>query len=136
MMLNPAVSLLLTTAGVARCLAQTVITDSCTEHTVDFILLAGNPLMRQIEDDITRDLQRLGVTVNTRLLEKLEFNEAMQTGDFNLCFTESWGPPYDPHSFATGWFREDNEAHYAAMEGMEPPMTKAQMQTLVTNVLR
>merc|ERR1740121_3436357 len=73
--------------------------------------------------------------VNTRFLPKAEFNAAMQQGDFNLCFTESWGPPYDPQSFATGWFRPENEAHYAAMQEMEPPMTMSQMKTLVTDVL-
>jgi len=73
--------------------------------------------------------------VNTRFLPKADFNAAMQQGDFNLCFTESWGPPYDPQSFATGWFRPENEAHYAAMQEMEPPMTMSQMKTLVTDVL-
>eukprot|EP00931_Biecheleriopsis_adriatica_P023089 TRINITY_DN14669_c0_g1_i3.p1 TRINITY_DN14669_c0_g1~~TRINITY_DN14669_c0_g1_i3.p1 ORF type:complete len:646 (-),score=126.69 TRINITY_DN14669_c0_g1_i3:227-1906(-) len=59
----------------------------------------------------------------------------MQQGDFHLCFTESWGPPYDPQSFATGWFRPDNEAHYPAMQKMEAPMTMKKMEELVTDVL-
>jgi ABC-type transport system substrate-binding protein len=91
--------------------------------------------MAQIEDDVVADLAKVGVTVNTRFLSKEDFNAAMQQGDFNLCFTESWGPPYDPQSFATGWFRPENEAHYAAMQQMEPPMTMSQMETLVTDVL-
>ena len=108
---------------------------TCRQHTLDFIVLEGDPLMAQIEDDIVTDLAAVGVTVNTRFLPKEQFNAAMQEGDFNLCFTESWGPPYDPQSFATGWFRPENEAHYAAMQKMEPPMTMSQMETLVTNVL-
>ncbi|CAK0905338.1 unnamed protein product [Prorocentrum cordatum] len=91
--------------------------------------------MAQIEDDIVADLAKVGVTVTTRFLPKEEFNAAMQAGDFNLCFAESWGPPYDPQSFATGWFMPGNEAHYPAMQKMEPPMTFTQMETLVTNVL-
>lgn len=109
---------------------------NCKKRKLDFILLAGDPLMQQIEADIVTDLGKLGITVNTSLLEKADFNKAMQQGTFNLCFTESWGPPYDPQSFATGWFRPNNEAHYPAMEGMDLPMTKSKMQTMVSDVLK
>jgi len=110
-------------------------TDSCTKMDLDFIVLEGDPLMAQIEDDIRQDLSVVGINVNTRFLEKAAFNTAMQQGDFSLCFTETWGPPYDPQSFATGWFRPDNEAHYPAMQQMEPPMTIQKMEALVTEVL-
>jgi len=107
----------------------------CVPHTVDFIVLEGDSLMAQVEDDIVRDLAQVGITVNTVFVEtKEEFNTAMQAGDFNLCFTESWGPPYDPHSFATSWSVPD-EAHYAAMAQMEPPMTRDTIGELVTEVL-
>jgi ABC-type transport system substrate-binding protein len=102
---------------------------------LDFIVLQGDPLMAQIEADIVADLAKVGITVNTRFLAKADFNAAMQRGDFHLCFTESWGPPYDPHSFATSWFIPKQEAHYAAMEKMESPTSRAQMKTRVTNVL-
>jgi len=108
----------------------------CKEHTLDFILLAGDALSAQIEDDIKHDLAKIGITVNTRLLAKADFNKAMQDGDFHLCFTESWGPPYDPHSFATGWFRAGNEAHYPALVGLEAPMTKARLEEMVGDVLK
>jgi len=109
---------------------------TCQKHTLDFILLGGDALSAQIEDDIRQDLAKINITVNTRLLAKADFNRAMQVGDFHLCFTESWGPPYDPHSFATGWFRPDNEAHYPALDGLEAPMTKASLQQMVTDVLK
>jgi len=105
-------------------------------HTLDFILLAGDALSAQIEDDIKQDLAKIGIRVNTRLLEKADFNKAMQDGDFHMCFTESWGPPYDPHSFATGWFRPQNEAHYPALDGLEAPMTKARLEQMVGEVLK
>jgi ABC-type transport system substrate-binding protein len=108
----------------------------CKKHTLDFILLKGDTTNALIEDDIRVDLAKVGITVNTRLLEKADFNKAMQQGDFHLCFTESWGPPYDPHSFATGWFRPNNEAHYPALMGMQAPMTNVTLQTMVTNVLK
>lgn len=99
--------------------------------------LAGDALSAQIEDDIRADLAKINITVHTRLLEKADFNKAMQDGDFHLCFTESWGPPYDPHSFATGWFRPDNEAHYPALAGpLENGMTRSELERMVSDVLK
>mmetsp|Transcript_77512 Transcript_77512/g.250795 ORF Transcript_77512/g.250795 Transcript_77512/m.250795 type:complete len:626 (-) Transcript_77512:457-2334(-) len=129
-----AVLLLLT--GLCRLAAPVRATGPCKEHTLDFILLEGEALSAQIEDDIKQDLAKINIKVNTRLLDKPDFNKAMQDGDFHLCFTESWGPPYDPHSFATGWFRPENEAHYAALDGLEAPMTKATLEQMVTDVLK
>lgn len=109
---------------------------ACEKHTLDFILLAGDANSAAIEDDIRQDLAKINITVNTRLLEKADFNKAMQDGDFHLCFTESWGPPYDPHSFATGWFRPDNEAHYPALAGpLEGGMTRGRLEQMVSDVL-
>lgn len=110
--------------------------NDCKKHTLDFILLSGDALSAQIEDDVKSDLAKIGITVNTRLLVKADFNKAMQQGDFHLCFTESWGPPYDPQAFATGWFRPNNEAHYAALDGLEAPMTKQALNNMVTAALR
>jgi len=129
----PSLALLLAAAGAN--VPAALAAGECTKHTLDFIVLKGDPLMIEIEGDIVADLAKVGVTVNTRFLPKLEFNAAMAAGDFHLCFTESGGPPYDPQSFATGWFRPDNEAHYPAMQKMEPPMTIQQMEGMVTEVL-
>jgi len=85
---------------------------------------------------VKSDLAKIGIMVNTRLLDKADFNKAMQKGDFHLCFTESWGPPYDPHAFATGWFQPNNEAHYATLDGLEAPMTKQALNNMVTAVLK
>ena len=65
----------------------------------------------------------MGITVNTRLLDKEAFNEAMVSGDFNMAFSESWGAPYDPQAFAASWATPD-EAYYAALSGLAPPYTQ------------
>ena len=70
----------------------------CNSLEVDFILLEGDATLLAIEDDIRADLEQVGVTVNRRLLAKDDFNTAMTSGDFNLAFSESWGPPYVPDS--------------------------------------
>jgi len=73
-------------ASASGCLSA-AFAGECTPHTLDFIVLEGDPLMAQIEDDVVADLAKVGVTVNTRFLPKADFNAAMQQGDFNLCFT-------------------------------------------------
>merc|ERR1719191_754731 len=70
-----------------------------------------------VEDDIEKELAGLGIELNKRFLNKADFNTAMRTGDFHLCFSETWGAPYDPVSYITGWMAND-EAHYSAMAGL------------------
>lgn len=112
----------------------TVNAGDCVNYEVDFIVMEGDSLMAQVEDDIVADLAEVGITVNTVFVSnKDDFNTAMTSGDFNMCFTESWGPPYDPHTFATSW-NVPNEAHYAAMAQMESP-TRDEIAELVTEVL-
>jgi ABC-type transport system substrate-binding protein len=84
---------------------------------LDFVILEGDAMHAAVEDDIALDLARVGITLNKRFLNKEDFNEAMRTGDFHLCFSETWGAPYDPVSYATGWMAND-EGHYSAMEGL------------------
>mmetsp|Transcript_42919 Transcript_42919/g.100779 ORF Transcript_42919/g.100779 Transcript_42919/m.100779 type:complete len:652 (+) Transcript_42919:63-2018(+) len=117
-------------------LASAQDTTNCHQHTLDFVLTGGDSLAQHIEDDIKADLAKVGITLNTIPLEKDLFNQAMSDGAYHLAFTETWGPPYDPHSFAAGWFGDSAEAHYTALEGMSPPLTKPTLQDRVTQVLR
>lgn len=91
--------------------------DSCRRQTLDFVVLEGDALHAAIEDDIEEALAVLGIALHKRFLNKTLFNAAMRSGDFHLCFSETWGAPYDPVSYATGWIAND-EAHYSAMAGL------------------
>jgi len=86
-------------------------------HTLDFAILEGDAMHAAVEDDIEEALAVLGISLNKTFLPKPSFNEAMRTGNFHLCFSETWGAPYDPVSYATGWMAND-EAHYSAMAGL------------------
>lgn len=109
--------------------------EGCTELQVDFIMLDGDATLLAVEDDIRADLEKVGVVVNRRLLPKDEFNSAMVSGDFNLAFSETWGPPYDPHSYATSWNSPD-EAYYAALAGLPEPNTQEVIGEKVEAVLQ
>lgn len=64
---------------------------NCRPLTVDFVLREDDPEMAAVEDDIRRDLLKLNINVNTRMLNASEYGEAERNGDFNLLFTRTWG---------------------------------------------
>jgi nickel transport system substrate-binding protein len=109
-------------------------TSNCKPMELDFIVNEGDATALAIEDDIVADLNRVGITVNTRKLQKDELNEAMVSGDFNLAFSETWGAPYDPQAFAASWSTPD-EAYHAALEGLPEPNTKEVISQMVQDAL-
>eukprot|EP00439_Symbiodinium_sp_Y106_P039968 s3421_g4.t2 len=46
------------------------VTAACQSAELDFIVQAGDAVLAAIEDDVRADLGKLGITVNTRFLEK------------------------------------------------------------------
>eukprot|EP00635_Sarcinochrysidales_sp_CCMP3193_P011410 CAMPEP_0118897868 /NCGR_PEP_ID=MMETSP1166-20130328/5092_1 /TAXON_ID=1104430 /ORGANISM="Chrysoreinhardia sp, Strain CCMP3193" /LENGTH=648 /DNA_ID=CAMNT_0006836947 /DNA_START=52 /DNA_END=1998 /DNA_ORIENTATION=+ len=106
---------------------------NCRATALDFVVLAGDATQRVVEDDIRRDLAEVGIDVTARYLEKEAFNAAMVAGDFNMVFSETWGAPYDPHSYVASWSAPD-EAHYAALSTLDAPMDRETFPELVANV--
>jgi len=107
---------------------------SCGTESVEFILLEGDAVLAQIEDDIRADLAKVDIAVKLMKHDKEDFNSNMTAGNFNLCFSETWGPPYDPHGYAASWKAPD-EAHYAALKGMKAPFTQATLTSDISDVL-
>jgi ABC-type transport system substrate-binding protein len=93
-------------------------TSTCTKHTLDFVMPEGDAFLVQIEDDIAADLAKIGITLNKKVLTQDKLNQARQSGDFHLVFSEPWGPPYDPVTYAVGW-KANNEGHGSAMAGLK-----------------
>ena len=71
--------------------------NGCKRLDVKFIMLDGDATLDAIEDDIVSNLAVINTHVTTSKFEKDPFNTAMNNGDWNLAFSETWGPPYDPH---------------------------------------
>jgi hypothetical protein len=67
------------------------INKNCRALTVDFVLRDDDPEMAAVEDDIRRDLLKLNIQVNTRMLNASDYGDAERNGDFNLLFTRTWG---------------------------------------------
>ena len=104
-------------------LSARVFSQTCQQKTLDFVVLSNDAVFAAVEDDIRKQLAVIGFDVRARFLEKEAFNQAMTDGDFHLCFSETWGPPYDPYSYASSWAAR-NEAHFAAMSQLQPPLTR------------
>jgi len=116
--------------------AASIDLSKCTQaqHVLDFIVLEGDAEIAAVEDDIRTQLAAVHMTVNTRMLPKDQLNPNMTSGNFNMVFSETWGPPYDPHSFAASWLAPD-EGHYPAMDGLQAPQDKAWLTGKINAVL-
>lgn len=75
----------------------------------------------------------MGIRATSLAVPKDVFNAMVSAGNFSAVLTESWGAPYDPHSFASSW-RTLNEGDGIAQAGMQQP-TKAEFDALIDAVL-
>lgn len=94
-----------------------------TTTTLDFILREGDPEMAVVEDDIRKNLEAIGVKVNTLFLDSEAYTDAELNGNYNLLFTRTWGAPYDPHSYMASW-AVPAHVEYSAIGGVQAPLTR------------
>ena len=102
--------------------------------SLDFVVLESAANKKSIEDDIRAQLSVVGLDVKTRFLSRADYNEALATGDYHLAFDETWGSPYDPHAYASGW-KVDRQGVYHALAGFEAPATREELFSMIDNVL-
>jgi len=101
-----------------------------------FVLLEDEAVNAAIEDDIRGDLAKLGFEVEKRALSKADINVARQSGNFHFSITETWGTPYDPHSYASGWIDGNGgEGVFPAMKNFASPSSRNELLNMVADVL-
>lgn len=98
----------------------------------DFVVNSGDATAVAIESRVVSDLAKVGITVNTRLMTKDDWNANVTAGNFNMAFSESWGAPYDPQAFATSWSAK-NEAHFKGLDGLAAPQDQTWLKTKVAD---
>ena len=104
---------------------------------IEFVFLEDEAVVRSIEDDIRVDLAAIGFDVKARPLGKADLNTARQSGDFHLSISETWGLPYDPHSFAQGWIDGNGgEGIFPAMVNFDEPSSRDELLDMVKEVLQ
>ena len=133
--------------GQSRCAsAETSIRPGALEAAVacnadlgelDFVYLEDDAGVRAIEDDIRADLAVVGLNVRPVPLSKADLNTARQGGDFHISISETWGLPYDPHSFASGWIDgAGGEGIFPAMVNFDGDSSRAELLEMVKEVLQ
>ena len=87
---------------------------ACRNVTIDFLLLETNSMTAAIKDDIRSDLAVIGIDIVSRVVDYETFIADMVAGNYDMVFSETWGAPYDPHSYVASW-TTPGQAHYSAL---------------------
>lgn len=85
--------------------------------SVDLCFQGNNAVMKSISEVIQADLNKVGIRVILKGEESDSYYKRQHSGDFDLIFNDSWGPPYDPHSYLSSW-RVPSHADYQAQLGL------------------
>jgi len=100
---------------------STVRTRDGQELVLDLCFVGNNAVMKSISEVFQADLQKIGIRVILKGEETDAYYKRQRAGDFDLIFNDSWGPPYDPHSFMSSW-RAPSHADYQAQSGLPMKM--------------
>ena len=106
--------------------------ENCKKMTLDFVIRDNNVQMAAVEDDIVRDLAKIGIEVKTRALDAEAYTAAEYSGDYHMMFGKTWGAPYDPHSYLNSW-KGAAHAESSALGGLEPPLTKDGLMAMIND---
>lgn len=99
--------------------------------SLDLCFVGNNAVMKSLAEVLQSDLQKVGIQVNLLGEENDSFYKRQMEGEFDLIFNDTWGPPYEPHSFLSSW-RVPSHADYMAQSGL--PM-KSQIDEAIGEVL-
>lgn len=89
--------------------------------------IGDNAITKTISEAMQADYKKIGIKINIVGEESNSFYDRQKTGEFDMIFGESWGAPYDPHSYVSS-FREPSHFDYQAQLGL--PMKKTIDETI------
>ncbi|OIQ50570.1 Nickel-binding periplasmic protein precursor [Pseudodesulfovibrio hydrargyri] len=101
------------------------------ELALDLCFAGNDTLMKSVAEVVQGDLRKVGVKVNLVGEEKDSNLARQRSGEFGMIFGNTWGAPYDPHSFVSS-MRVPSHADYQAQLGL--PM-KADIDKAIGEVL-
>ncbi|MEG6505603.1 nickel ABC transporter substrate-binding protein [Nitratidesulfovibrio sp. 1201_IL3209] len=99
--------------------------------SVDLCFVGNDALQKAIAEFLQSELARVGVRANLIGEEEDAIGERQKNGAFGMVFGDTWGAPYDPHSFVSS-MRVPSHADYQAQLGL--PM-KADIDANIGKVL-
>ena len=101
------------------------------ELAIDFCFVGNDAQQKAIAEAVQGDLKKIGIKINLIGEEPDSNMNRQKTGEFGMIFNETWGAPYDPHSFCSS-MRAPSHADYQAQIGL--PM-KAVIDAKIGEVL-
>jgi nickel transport system substrate-binding protein len=103
------------------------------ELALDLCFAGNDTLMKSVAEVVQGDLRKVGIKVNLVGEEKDSNLARQKTGEFGMIFGNTWGAPYDPHSFVSS-MRFPAHADYQAQLGlpMKAAIDEAIGQVLIT----
>lgn len=88
---------------------------------LDLCFIGQDTTQKAIAELLQGEYKKIGVKIKLIGEEEQSFQDRQQNGNFTLIFNETWGVPYDPHSFVSS-MRHPSHADYQAQLGL--PMKK------------
>ncbi|MDR1986827.1 MAG: nickel ABC transporter substrate-binding protein [Treponema sp.] len=88
---------------------------------IDFCFVGNNAAEKSIAEVLQGQALKLGVSLNLLGEEQDSFYARQKSGDFGMIFSDTWGPPYEPHAMVSSML-VPSHADYMAQLGL--PMKK------------
>ncbi|MEG5262837.1 nickel ABC transporter substrate-binding protein [Pseudomonas sp. JDS28PS106] len=89
---------------------------------IELCFLGTSALQKSLAEIIQGELAKVGIEVQLRAEEEGALVQRQRDGRFGMIFGDTWGAPYDPHSFVSS-MRYAGHADYMAQRGL--PMKDA-----------
>lgn len=93
----------------------------------------SNQIQKSIAELMQGELRQIGIDLVLVGEESQSYYERQKMGEFDMTFNDTWGAPYDPHSFVSS-MRTPSHADYMAQLGlkMKPEIDKKISEVLIT----
>jgi nickel transport system substrate-binding protein len=98
---------------------------------IDLCFVGNDATKKAMVEVIQADLRKVGIKANLLGEEEDSFLRRQKDGEFGMIFGDTWGPPYDPHSFVSS-MRIPSHADYQAQLGLP---NKAEIDAKIGEVL-
>ncbi len=92
---------------------------------------ATDNMQKAIAETLQGDLRQVGISVKLLGEENQSYQQRQKDGNFHLIFNNTWGAPYEPHTFVSS-MRVPAHADYQAQSGL--PM-KEKIDQIIGEVL-
>jgi nickel transport system substrate-binding protein len=122
---------LLDEAGWTQSAGQEIRQKDGQPLTLDLSFSGKNNIDKAVAEAIQADLKAVGIDLKLLGEEEQSWYDRQTSGEFNLIFNDTWGPPYEPQAMISS-MRAPSHADYEAQSGL--PM-KAEIDRQIGEVL-